>query len=56
MMQDEHKGIDDEDDDEPNAKDIEEEVKNDKIKAPRAVVVNKSQKESGEPLTMKRPL
>ena len=41
MMHDENKNID-EDDDEPNAKDIEEEAKTDKIKAPRAVVVNKS--------------
>jgi hypothetical protein len=41
MMHDEHKNIE-EDEDEPNAKDIEEEVKSDKIKAPRAVIVNKS--------------
>ena len=41
LMHDEHTNID-EDDDEPNAKDIEEEAKTDKIKAPRAVVVNKS--------------
>jgi len=40
MMHD-HKDVD-EDDEEPNAKDIEEEVKSDKVKAPRAVIVNKS--------------
>ena len=40
--------------DEANARDIEEEVKSDKIKAPKAVLVNKANKEAAEPMLFKQ--